>query len=261
MNYKYLKKLDFQYSFLPTFHRGLFWGVIVSWIAVISGIGGAAITQFFVVEKKEVILAKNYAALEKPHTLNSLNSWVESTNSQVTPVSLNNLESSATDFLGIVNPIVTQNFAEGNNYQLVNTPSFSSNLPQKYLFSTVDYSIVTTFDSSLLTYNTSNFKETKIIIQNTTDNSELADQVYVYLQERHFSHIAIAQPDFSNLSKTTITTQSQNLASANYLRSTLSLGILDVVDNQSFDSSSPPILLIQLGQDAQFFATDRNFIN
>lgn len=261
MNYKYLKKLDFQYSFLPTFHRGLFWGVIISWIAVISGIGGAAITQFFVVEKKEVILAKNYAALEKPHTLNSLDSWVEPVESKITPVSLNNLESYTTDFLGIVNQRVTQNFVELNNYQLANNRSFSSDLSQKHLFPTVDYSIIATFDSSLLTYNTSNFKETKIIIQNTTNNSELADQVYAYLQERNFSHIAIAQPDFSNLSKTTITTQSQNLASANYLKSTLNLGMLEVVDNQPFDSSSPPLLLIRLGEDAQFFTTDRNFIN
>ena len=104
-------------------------------------------------------------------------------------------------------------------------------------------------------------KNLKIIIQNTTNNPQLAKQVYSYLQERDFSNIAIAEPKPFSITQTTITTQSANLAAANYLQTTLDLGILNLFDNRTFAEVAPSELLIQLGEDAKFFSHSQNFID
>lgn len=207
MKDKFSSKLDFQYHILSTFHRGLFWGAIVSWIAIISGIFGAAVTKILVVDRKNTVVAQNYA---NPQFLPTLDSLQKQVNSDLTPISMSSVNSSAIDF--------------------------SSDSTDK-------------------------FKNTKIVIQNTTNDPELANQVYAYLKERNFRNMAIAESNYLYFSKTILTTQSQNLEAANYLKNTLNLGILDLVENQSFDGYSQPKLIIQLGEDAQFFMTKRNFTN
>jgi hypothetical protein len=258
MNYKSLNKLDFKYYVLSTFHRGLFWGVIVSWTAVISSICGAAVTKALVVDRSNIIVARNYATVENSQFLGSLKSSLKKqANSTITPVSMSRVEPSATEF----SFVTTNNFMMLDNYQLADRISFPENFAQSQFSPSFDLALMTTFNSSLPTNLAGKVQDTKITIQNTTNNPELANQVYAYLQERNFSHIAIAKSIPSNLSQTIVTTQSENLEAANYLKNVLNLGILDVVDNQSFDGDSKPELIIYLGEDAQSFTTNHNFIN
>ena len=44
---------------LSYFHRGLFWGIIFSWMAVISGFGGAVITKVFYLDKRKTVVVAN----------------------------------------------------------------------------------------------------------------------------------------------------------------------------------------------------------
>jgi hypothetical protein len=226
MNYKSFHKFDFKYHFLSTFHRGLFWGVIVSWTAVISSICGAAVTKALVIDKNKVIVAHNYATVKNTQFLDSFKSSLkEEANSAIAPTNTSNntsnLESPATEFSSV----------------------------------SIDNSML--FDRNV----DNNVKETKITIQNTTNNPELADRVYSYLQERNFVHVAIADSLPSHLNQTIITTPSSNLEAANYLKSTLNLGTLDIVDEHSFDGYSKSEVIIHLGEDAHAFSTNHNFIN
>jgi hypothetical protein len=218
MNYKSFHKFDFKYYVLSTFHRGLFWGVIVSWTAVISSICGAAVTKALVIDRNSIIVAHNHASVENYQFLGHLKTnFPEATNSEIALVNMFGVESPAIEF----------SFVSADELML--------------------------FGDQI--------KETKITIQNTTNNPELANQVYSYLQERNFSHVAIAESLPSHLNQTIITTPSSNLEAANYLKSTLNLGTLKIVDESSFDSYSQSEVTIHLGEDAHAFTSNHNFIN
>jgi hypothetical protein len=222
MNYKSFPKFDFKYNFLSTFHRGLFWGVIVSWIAVISSICGAAVTKALVIDRHKVIVAHNYATVKNPQFVESFPSSIEEeVDSGIAPLNKSNSKSPAREF----SPVAIDN----------------SMLFDRHVNERV--------------------KDTKITIQNTTNNPELANRVSSYLQERNFSHVAIADSVPSHLNQTIVTTSSSNLEAANYLKSTLNLGTLNIVDERSFDERSRSEVIIYLGEDAHAFTTNYQFIN
>ncbi|VEP12551.1 hypothetical protein H1P_1530003 [Hyella patelloides LEGE 07179] len=247
MNYKLSNKTDSRYILLSSFHRGLFWGIIFTWTAAISVAFGASVTKVVYLDRKEVIGERNHQVSNSYQSSSSLNNTVvEQDEFYITPLSLDNLVSKPTEF----------SFMIGNNswlfsdYQLADRTFLKGGITSIKFFSA--------FDS--LAFPDRNFKEIKIIIQNTTNDPELAKQVYAYLQEREFRNIAIAKSKPLNISRTIIISHSQDVEAANYLKTTLNLGILDLADNRSFDGNVTSQLTIHLGEDAKSFATNQNFI-
>lgn len=108
------------------------------------------------------------------------------------------------------------------------------------------------------------FKVIPIAISNRTQRPELAIEVRDFLQERGFSQVVVADAGVdSSLSRTTITTIHNNLEAASYLQNTLNLGVVDLASysDRGVDSEATnATLIIDLGEDAQFFSTDQNFI-
>lgn len=250
MNYKFSNKIDSRYRLLSSFHRGLFWGTIFAWTAAISVAFGASVTKAVYLDKREVIGEQNHGVSDSYQSSSSLNNTVVKQDEfYFTPLNLNNLVSKPIEFSLMI----------GNDFWLFSDYRLADRIFLKDAITSIKF--FSAFDSLTFTDRERNFKEIKIIIQNTTNDPELAKQVYAYLQEREFRSIAIAKAQPLNISRTIITSHSQDLEAANYLKTTLNLGILDLVDNRSFDGGVTSPLTIYLGEDAKSFATKQNFID
>lgn len=111
-----------------------------------------------------------------------------------------------------------------------------------------------------------NFKQSKIVIRNLTKNSELAEYISAYLQERDFLNIAIANVEIndgqtSQQEQTIIRTNGQNLKSATYLRNILGFGDLELLPSGFLNPSDSSELVILLGSDAQVFSQNQDFVS
>ena len=256
MNYKLSNKIDSRHSLLSSFHHGLFWGIIFTWTAAISVAFGASVTKVVYLDRKEVIGERNHQISDSDQSSSSLNNTVvEQDEFYITPLSLDNLVSKPTEFSFMIG----NDFWLFSDYQLADRTFFKGDITSIKFFSAFD-SLAFPDRAAPRQSRDRNFKEIKIIIQNTTNDPELAKQVYAYLQEREFRNIAIAKSQPLNISQTIIISHSQDLEAANYLKTTLNLGILDLADNHSFDGNVTSQLTIHLGEDAKSFATNQNFI-
>ena len=111
----------------------------------------------------------------------------------------------------------------------------------------------------------SNFKQSKIIIRNSTNNPKLAAYISNYLQERDFLNIEIANDEIyqgstSQQGLTTIRTDGQNLKSATYLKNILGFGNLELLPSEFLNASDSSELIILLGDDAQVFSQNQDFV-
>lgn len=148
MNYKYLSQLDLRYAVLSHFHRGLFWGAIVSWIAVVSGIFGATIAKVFYVDRQHLTVAQNYATFENSELLTTSSNIEESADSAIAFVSTYRGESQVMES----SFVSCDRFISSNNYRFAVNISLTESLDRGNFFSGFDFSTITTFDSSLLTW-------------------------------------------------------------------------------------------------------------
>ena len=254
MNYKFSDNFGSKYVVLSYFHRGLFWGIIFSWLTVLSGFGGAIVAKVFYLDKRETVVVADYSGSQTAQFLDTVEKTEEFF---LTVIDWQSLESNPRE----LTISFADNFLLSSHYQLVSNVFFDyGNVPATFI-SGFDNSLTWSLNSLSEIDRRANLKNFKIIIQNTTNNPVLAKQVYSYLQERDFTNIAIAESRPFSISQTTITTQSQNLAAANYLKTTLDLGILNLSDDRAFDRTTQSELLIQLGEDAKFFSHSQNFID
>lgn len=147
MNYKYLSKLDLKYTVLSTFQRGLFWGTIVSWTAVVSGVFGATATKIFYVDRKNLIVAQNYATFEDSELLTTSSNIKEPVNFAIANLGEYHVESQVTGF----SFVTCEEFISSNNYRFAANISLIESFERSKFFPSFDFSIITAFDSSLLT--------------------------------------------------------------------------------------------------------------
>ena len=111
----------------------------------------------------------------------------------------------------------------------------------------------------------SNFKQSKIIIRNSTNNPALAAYISNYLQERDFLNIEIANDEIyqgstSKQGLTTIRTDDQHLKSATYVKNILGFGNLELLPSEFLNASDSSELIILLGEDAQVFSQNQDFV-
>jgi len=112
----------------------------------------------------------------------------------------------------------------------------------------------------------SNFKQSKIVIRNSTNNPEVGAYISGYLQERDFVNIEISNDEIyqgstSKQGLTVIRTDGQNSKSANYLKSILGFGDLELFPSGFLNTSDPSELIILLGNDAQDFSQNQDFVS
>ena len=89
-------RANLKYAVLSHFHRGLFWGIISAWTALISGAFGAVIAKVVYLDNQERVIARNVV---RPKAIEVFNdSLPEVTDSVVIPISSNDLESRSAEF-------------------------------------------------------------------------------------------------------------------------------------------------------------------
>ena len=254
MKYKFSENFGSKYTALSDFHRGLFWGIIFSWLTVLSGFSGAIVAKVFYLDKRKTVVVTDRSEYQTSPTFDSAKNTEEFV---LTSRDWQSLELNSQEFA----VSFANNFLFSSHYQLVSNIFFNYNNAFATVADDGNNSLIWSLNSMSEIDESANLKNFKIIIQNTTNNPVLAKQVYSYLQERDFTNIAIAESLPFPITQTTITTQSPNLAAANYLKTTLDIGILNLSDEQSFQRTGRSELLVQLGEDAKFFAHSQNFIH
>ncbi len=304
MNYKYSADDALPISILSYFHRGFFWGITCSWVVGFSFVMGATITKSAYIDRQNNQLA-NKKVLEKslPKQL-KLDTNKSSINDISFDIQELQLSFPQVAFIPEkFSSFLQQKYSkfkitylpkkQTQREQIVSQKKQQEKYPDNSISKQEAINLESISDNSLVNYNQNlppstyvtnstsqkstlekfstineitNFKKSRIIIYNSTNNPELATDISEYLQEREYfnieiSNFEITQGRISQQELTKIRTDGQNLKSANYLKNILGFGDLELLPSGFLNASEPSELIILLGSDAQVFNQNQDFVS
>ena len=123
MNYKFSDNLSSKYVVLSYFQRGLFWGTIFSWMAVMSGFSGAVIAKVFYLDQRKTVIVENYSVPQNSQLLisQSFDNVRTKDNSSLTTINWQSIKSNSEE----LTISLAGNFLLSPNYQLVSNVNIS----------------------------------------------------------------------------------------------------------------------------------------